>query len=281
MIGFSPQEFRRIEEYIQGFSGIVMARLQQKGIRERIGKHMERLSLQSVDDYLLLLKSAAGLPVRDELMSLVTVGESFFYRNPAQFQFLRQKLLPELLAHKQKAGSRRVRIWSAGCSTGEEAYSLAHLLSAFGAQFSDCECLIIAGDINRRNLDLAEAGTYRRRSVRAHVKEFERDVGRPLGRDLDDGQFQVEPFLRDLIEFQFQNLHELESLKTLWGSDIIFCRNVLIYFEDAFKERLVQTFFNLLNPGGMLFLGETESLSGMEQGFKLVSCCGAYGYRKE
>ncbi len=271
----------RIENFVLNFSGIVMARLQQKGIHERIQKHLERLNVQNVDDYLLLLESTSSSQVRDELMSLVTVGESFFYRNPAQLQYLRQHLLPELFERKRASGSHLLRVWSAGCSTGEEPYSLAHLLSTYAGTYPEYTCSITAGDINRLNLQWAEKGIYRRRSVRAQVKEIEQLLGKPLGRDLDDGRFAVDPSLRALIEFQFQNLHDLESLKTLWGSDIIFCRNVLIYFEETFKERLVQTFFHLLNPGGMLFLGETESLSGIEQGFKLVSCGGAYGYRKE
>ena len=280
MISLGPQNFLKIEEFVLKFSGIVMSRLQQKGIRERIQRHMERLNLQSVDDYLFLLESATGPSVRDELMALVTVGESFFYRNPAQFRFLRQKLLPDLFARKRASGLRLLRAWSAGCSTGEEAYSLAHLLSGLQEQFPEFEMKITAGDINRKNLEWAEHGSYRHRSVRGQVKEFEEESGRPLGQEQVDGSFIVEPALRDLIDFQFQNLHDLESLKSLRGSDIIFCRNVLIYFDETFKEQLVQTFFQVLNPGGMLFLGETESLSTIQNGFKLVSCCGAFGYQK-
>ncbi len=281
MIHLSPQSFARIEKFVLDFSGIVMARLQQKGIRERVQKHMERLNLQTVEDYLLLLESASSTLVRDELMSLVTVGESFFYRNPAQVLFLHDYLLPELFERKRLSGSHLLRVWSAGCSTGEEPYSIAHLLSSCTEMRQGCEVQIIAGDINRRNLDWAEKGVYRRRSIRSQVKEIEKMLDRPLGSELEDGRFRVDPRLREMIEFRFQNLHDLESLKSLWGSDIIFCRNVLIYFDETFKERLVQTFFHLLNPGGMLFLGETESLSGIEQGFKLVSCNGAYGYKKE
>ena len=212
-------------------------------------------------------------------MGIVTVGESFFYRNPDQFRFLAHEFLPALYERKREVGCRLIRIWSAGCSTGEEAYSLAHMVRFVQTHFPEMNIEILACDINRRNLGFAEKGLYRKRSMRGQATEMQNELKVPLGRNLENGAFQVVEELKSQVTFQYQNLRQLENLKSHQGSDIIFCRNVLIYFEDAFRQQLVQTFCDLLNPGGMLFLGETESISGLD-GLRLVPCRGAFGYLK-
>lgn len=279
MIGISPRNFQHLEDYIYEFSGIVLHRVPEKGVRERIVQHINSLNIRKFDDYLLLLKSPSGERIRDELMARVTIGESFFFRNPSQFRFLAQEALPAIFSRKKAAGLNQIKIWSAGCSTGEEAYSLAYICDWFHGRNPGVLFEIVGSDINMKNLEKARQGSFRERSFRRHSADFESEFGTPLAIPVPPDR-QVELRLQNIVQFKFLNLKDLESLKTRGGSDIIFCRNVLIYFDESFRGHLIHTFHQLLNPGGLLCLGESEMVPPPHEGFELVSCLGAYAYRK-
>ncbi|MBF0503019.1 MAG: protein-glutamate O-methyltransferase CheR [Candidatus Riflebacteria bacterium] len=279
MIQFGPEQHEQIAEFISNYSGIVIDRLQPKRLGEKVIAEARRLNLSSFEDYLLLLKSSAGESTRDSLMAKITITESFFFRNPSQFRYLGHEHFPQLYRQKKMKGLNEVNIWSAGCSTGEETYSLAYIASWFQLTHPDISFSITGTDINIASLEKCRIGCYRPRSLRTQVASILQEFAMPLGRDSADG-FLIEEQLRRITEFRFANLRDLSSLKCRKGLDIIFCRNVLIYFEDSFQQELICMFHNLLQPGGMLFLGETESLPTRHQFFELVPCCGAYGYRR-
>ncbi|MFZ2955803.1 MAG: protein-glutamate O-methyltransferase CheR [Candidatus Ozemobacteraceae bacterium] len=279
MIRFEPQHYLKIAEFIFNFSGIVLERLQLNGLGDKIIAETQKFNVSSFEDYLFLLKNPAGDHARDSLINQIAVSESFFFRNPSQFRYLARDLFPELYRKKKSAGLDQITIWSAGCSTGEETYSIAYIAFWFLNTHPDISFSISGTDINAHSLEKCRIGNYRSRSLRSHVNDIRREFILPLVRETTDG-FVIEERLRRMAEFRFTNLRDLGSLKSRHGSDIIFCRNVLIYFDEPFRTELTTLFHQLLQPGGMLFLGETESLPAKQQLFELVQCRGAYGYRK-
>ncbi|RCK80137.1 MAG: Chemotaxis protein methyltransferase CheR [Candidatus Ozemobacter sibiricus] len=277
---WTEENYRALARFVQSYSGIIMERVAQKGVRERLTQHIQSLGISSIDDYLLLLQSPKSAALRGELISLITVSESYFFRNPDQFRYIARTLLPRLAANRQELGLRReIRVLSAGCSTGEETYSLAAICLWFQRRHPDLAITVVGADINPRNVELARAGIYRDRSFRQVSRDLRHEFGFPLYREIPEG-YAVEEELRRFVQFKTLNLKDPDALKCHAGSDIIMCRNVLIYFEETFRNALLQTFQGLLNPGGMLFLGETESLAAVPAGFELVPCLRAYGYRK-
>jgi chemotaxis protein methyltransferase CheR len=270
------EEVRRL---VLDYAGILLDRLGTKNMEERLHRHMEDLGVKTVDDYLFLLKAPSGGAVRDDLMSRITVSESFFFRNPNQFRYLATTLLPKLLNRTGLFRGMPIRIWSAGCSTGEEPYSLAHVLRWFKEQNPHVTFQITATDINATNIEKARTGRYRDRSLRDKSREFLHEFPGTLYFETDGG-FQVTDEIRHSIQFKVLNLKDIPSLKSFAGSDIIMCRNVMIYFEDRFRETLLHAMHDALNPDGMLFFGETESLTVLHDHFELVGCQGAFGYRK-
>jgi chemotaxis protein methyltransferase CheR len=214
----------------------------------------------------------------DDLIADLTVSESFFFRNPGQFKYMLEVLLPEFF--DRQGFQFPFRIWSAGCSRGEEAYSIAMVARKFQNQFAEARFSINAGDINSRNLQMAKEGVFCKRSLRDKLPEFEEFFGFSLGRCDESGNCVVNEELRKMIEFQRLNLKNLQSLKCLTGSDIIFCRNVLIYFDEHLRSLLFEDFFKYLNPGGVVFIGESECLPPLDIGFETINYKNSYAYRK-
>ncbi|MBP7633561.1 protein-glutamate O-methyltransferase CheR [Candidatus Ozemobacteraceae bacterium] len=281
MIRITPQHRAALSDFIRDYAGILLSRISPSGLDEKISRHIRDLGLNSMDEYLDLLFSAIGSHLRDDLMSRITIGESFFFRNPGQFRYLAHTFLPALMAERQRQGIDTVRIWSAACATGEEAYSLAYIADWLRRKDGNMHVEITATDINRRLLEHACAGEYGARSFRRQSGEMRDEFDFPIPTGLDENAvFRVGEGIKRLVNFQMRNLKDLGGLKCHAGSDIIMCRNVLIYFDEEFRQMLIRTFHGLLNAGGMLFLGETESLSPMPEVFGLVHCNGAYGYRK-
>ncbi len=278
MKSLKTEEFGKIEEYILEYSGILLSRVPKLGVSERILKHMASLKVDSVDSYLDLLKNPGNLAIRDGLISLVTVNESYLFRNPSQFNFLANELLPKL-GEKKRDLKKRIYCWSAGCSTGEELYSMAFIVNWFQEKNPGLSFSLLGSDINTRSLEKARLGKYRRRSVRASTRMILERFNFPYLRETPDG-YEIEDEIREKVNFSFLNLRNLCVLKTFPKMDIIFCRNVLIYFEESFKVQLLTAFVELLLPGGHIFLGETESLPEKFKKLELVKCKGCYCYRK-
>ncbi|MBI3039598.1 hypothetical protein HYY75_11245 [bacterium] len=274
MIILDSITYKEIGAFIREHSGICLEKIQEKGVWERIERHIQSLELQTIKDYLFLLKSPCGAPIRDGLMAQVTVNESFFFRNPGQFRYLALDFFKETLRVKD-----RFHIWSAGCSTGEETYSLAHMAQWFHKRHPETKFFIIGSDINRQSLKKAHLGSYRKRSWRKPSEDLFKEFPLPFLCE-HPKNLEIENQIRQMVHFKYLNLRDLESLKCQIGWDIIFCRNVFIYFADAFRTNLVETFHQLLNKGGMLFLGETENILNAPGLFELVRCGSAFGYRK-
>jgi len=279
MITWTRESFQLLEQFVLSYSGIVMGRVSQKSVRDRVAQHIESQGLSSVEDYILLLQTPSSAAIRGDLISLITVSESFFFRNPDQFRYLAKHLLPALAENRRELGLKEIKVLSAGCATGEEVYSLAAISLWFRHIHPSPPISIIGVDINPKNIGHARQGLFQGRSIRKCSNQILHEFGMPIFRKLPNG-FEVIENIRNFVKFKTLNLKEPESLKTHAGSDIIMCRNVLIYFEESLRNDLMKIFLALLNPDGMLFLGETESILSIPHGFELVPCLGAYGYRK-
>jgi chemotaxis protein methyltransferase CheR len=199
------------------------------------------------------------------------------FRSPPQIEALRNVILPQITKAKGAMGFKRLHIWSAGCSTGEEPYTLAmFLLEETQKQLAGWTFDILATDLNDNSLTVAKAGIYGEYALRNTSELLRKKYFKPV----DDKRLQATDQLKSLIRFDRVNLNDDSKMTFLKGMDLIFCCNVLIYFDLASKRRVMQHFLSNLLPGGYLFLGSAESLYQVDDRFHLVHFPGAIGYWK-
>lgn len=279
MIAITPKYIDRIRELVHAYSGIILERVTSRNIEKKIHDQMRHFGVVRPNDYIMILEGFEyNSKAMDELIAVLTVSESYFFRNPLQFEYLLKILLPEL--HRRNDNNIPIRIWSAGCSRGEEAYSLAMTLLYFQQNNPDVRFSINAGDINNKNLLAAREAIYGKRSLREKVTAFEECFGFKLGERNEKGECAVTEPIKRLVNLQKLNLKNIQGLNCLAGSDIIFCRNVLIYFDEQLRNELAEKFYQCLNPGGAVFLGESECFPGGSSCFELINYKKTYAYKK-
>jgi chemotaxis protein methyltransferase CheR len=267
----------RVRDLIYEVAGIFHPDNKLRLLRDRCGRRMKELKMKALREY---LESLTLGPVRQtELISLlndIAIGETCFFRNQQQLDALRHIVIPNILRVKSLLPQRRLRIWSAGCSTGEEPYTLRMLLlDQAHALLKDWSIEILATDLNERSLVHAKEAVYGNYSTRNLTPSFRSKYFLPQG-DL----LRVRPAARSNISFSRLNLSDDAHMMFMKGMDAIFCCNVLIYFDLASKRRVIRHFFNNLLPHGYLFLGRSESLYGVSDDFRLVHLPGATAYVK-
>lgn len=212
-----------------------------------------------------------------ELLNEITIGETCLFRSPSQLAALQNVILPELLATRSKIGLRKLRIWSAGCSTGEEPYTLSmFLLEQTEKLLKGWTFDIAATDLNDRSIETAKAGIYGDYAVRNTSDLYKRKYFTPAA----TGKLQVNQDVKARVSFSRLNLSDDSKMLFMKGMDLIFCCNVLIYFDVASKRRVVQHFFSSLQPPGYFFLGSAESLYQISDQFRLVHLPGTTAYLK-
>ncbi len=278
MIIIKNNHLNAIREAIQNYSGIILERLQKSRVEKIIISQMEQLNNPNIDSYIELLKDSNNTRIMDDLIGSATVGESYMFRNPKQFDYMIDCFFPEFF-QKNKANFP-MRIWSAGCSRGEEAYSIAMVARDYQVKHPEAKFTINAGDISKKNLQIAKSGIYGNNSLRGKKEYFEGKLGFKMGCSNDNGDFAVSEEIKQMVYFQWLNLKDINKLKIMHGSDIIFCRNVLIYFDEALRKKLLEIFFECLNPGGILFIGESECFPFPANTFVAQNNQGSYAYKK-
>lgn len=268
----------RIRDLVYQVAGIFHPDSKLYFLHDRCKRRMTAIKVATSQEYLDALTIRAGRERELQmLLNEITVGETSFFRNQPQLDALRKFILPELFQEKERLGYRRLRIWSAGCSTGEEPYTLAIiLLETMQARQENWQIEILATDINEKSLARARQGQYAAYSLR--------NVSRPMLEKyfspVSENEYQVREAPRSLISFQHLNLFDERRLMFLRGLDVILCCNVLIYFDAESKRRMIQHFYNMLQPHGYLFLGHAESLFGINDDFRLVHFPGATAYTR-
>lgn len=279
MIIITEQHLKTISEAIKNYSGIVMERVTQRLAEKKIITQMEILGVQNPSTYVEFIKQyEANTKIIDALIDSITISESYLFRNPRQFEYLLTEYFPQFFENNKYRYP--LRIWSAGCSHGEEPYSIAMIAKDFQQTHSKARFTINAGDINQLSLSKAKKGVYTAKSLHDKLEIFEQKLGYPIGEYDEKGNCLISQNIKNMVEFQKLNLKNISKLKIMTGSDIIFCRNVLIYFDEALRSKLIETFFDCLNPGGLLFLGESECFSYAAKVFELRNIQGSYAYRK-
>jgi chemotaxis protein methyltransferase CheR len=275
--GAPDPELVRIRDLIYQVAGIFHPDNKLRLLQDRCGRRMKELKANTLREYFECLTVK---PIRQaELIALlneITIGDTCFFRNQPQLDALRQILIPKMIEAKSKLPVRRLRIWSAGCSTGEEPYTLRMLLAEeANSRLKDWVVEIMATDLNERSLTHAKNAIYGSYSTRNLTPYYRQKYFAPVG-----DQLQVQPAVRNTINFSRVNLSDDARMTFMKGLDVIFCCNVLIYFDLASKRRVIQHFYNDLLPHGYLFLGHSESLYGVSDDFQLVHLPGATAYVK-
>ncbi len=266
-------EFREFRDYIQQHSGIYLEDSKLDSLRISLLTRATRLDCPGWSQYLDVL-SRDEAEFR-ELMSLITINETSFFRFPGQFEALRARILPEI-ASERTGDSRALRMWSAGCSTGEEPYSIAMTFLDSGLEGAGWRGEVMGTDVSTKALATAKAGIYQQRHL-ANVPD--ETIARHFERT-DDG-YRLAPHVRNICDFTYQNLIKEPYPTALLGNwDVIFCRNVTIYFRLESTRRVVQNFHDSLNDGGYLFVGHSETLTTITDQFESVEVGGVFLYRK-
>lgn len=277
-VKLSDSSFENIRKYIYDNSGIYFQDNKKYLLESRLQKRLTFLSIGSYDDYLVYLKSNNGsINEKKYLYEAITINETFFFRNQPQLDALVSSILPEIIAAKRKFGKPKVRIWSAATSSGEEAYSIAMIITdLIKPKYPDLDFEIIGTDINHAVLETAKEGKYREYSIRNspiyYLKKYFIQSG---------NSFEVNPDIRKFVSFKLLNLFDDLSMKSMINFDIIFCANVLIYFDIKSKMKVVSSLYNSLNKGGYFFIGYAETLHMISKAFSVVSYPKTIGYKKE
>jgi chemotaxis protein methyltransferase CheR len=270
----SLEDFRRFRDLLHRQSGIYLEESKLDSLRISLVTRATRLGYQTLQDYY-------GALERDdhefnELLNLVTINETSFFRFPAQFDALRTKVLPEIMAEKGNV-NRTIRIWSAGCSTGEEPYSIAMTLYDMALEGLGWKTQVLGTDVSTKALAAAKAGVYGKRTM-MNVPE---DVITRHFDVLGTEQYRVRDHIRACVDFGYHNLIKEPYPLSLMGNwDVIFCRNVTIYFKLESTRRVVSNFFNSLNEGGYLFIGHSETLTSINDDFEALDMGGVFLYRR-
>ena len=270
----SDDEFRLFRDFIHQECGLYFADNKMSFLSLRIGKRLAAKSIGSFYRYYRYLKQG-GTEQEEELLQLLdvlTINETSFFRNRPQFEMLERHVLPELLENKAAFGEHVLRVWSAGCSTGEEPYSIAMSVLEQLPTRQPWDVRIYASDLSLSALDRAACGTY----PESKLHDMESARQRRFFEPCPDG-YRVRDQVRRLVIFDFHNLKHENGLGDL---DIIFCRNVLIYFDPEEQKRVVDKLVRALRPGGYLFLGHSESVQGINSELKFVHHSRGTAYKK-
>ncbi|HEY4642130.1 MAG TPA: protein-glutamate O-methyltransferase CheR [Thermoanaerobaculia bacterium] len=254
--------FRLLRDQIYKRTGMWFADTSKYLLQKRLSPRARELNFDSFQKYFYFLQYDPRAESEfDQIYDLVTTNETYFFREPAQLTAFIEEIVPDILARKP---IKKVRVWSAGCSSGEEPYSLAILLQEAG-WYQRAAFEIFASDINQQVLSKARRGQYREsafRSTEATLRDkyFTREA---------DGSWKIHDEVRNRISFGRVNLYDEARVSLLGHLDVIFCRNVIIYFDDSSKKVVVGNFYNRLIDGGYLLLGHSESLISLSTQFKL------------
>lgn len=275
-MAISDKDFELLRDFIYNLCGMYFHTTKKYFLESRLTKRMEATGTKTAMDYYGLLKSPRGGEELRFLLDEVTTNETYFFRCVPQLNAIETKFLPEIVEAKSKMGFRKLRIWSAASSSGEEAYTLAMmLLEKRSTILKDWIIEIIGTDINETVVAQAKEGIYNAYSVRNVPDMYKKKYFKE-----DGGKFILSPDVKKFVTFNKMNLYDDTKMVFMKSFDFIFCANVLIYFDLASKSKVVQHFYNNLQPYGYFFVGQSESLHGVNDKFKTVHFPGGFGYKK-
>jgi chemotaxis protein methyltransferase CheR len=259
----TDSEFDRLRQVVRELTGIALTEAKRELVYSRLARRLRKLKLSSFSEYCAMVEIGHGDELQ-ELTNAITTNLTSFFRERYHFEQLATEALPQLI--KDRAATRRARIWSAGCSTGEEPYSLAIVLREAFERLSNWDVRLLATDIDSKVLETAAAGTYPEERLKGPdaariarwFTQVENDATHRIARDE----------LKSLITFKQLNLFDTWPMKGPF--DVIFCRNVVIYFDKDTQRKLFDRMADIQEPGGWLFIGHSENLFNVTKRYKLV-----------
>jgi chemotaxis protein methyltransferase CheR len=250
----TQEDVRRLCEFLYRRTGMSFDDNKRYFIDRRLAERISATESGSFQSYFAMLRSDAEHEI-EHLVNAFTVNETYFYREDHQLQCMTSHLLGDLL--RRKSAGAPIRIWSIPCSTGEEPYSIAMWLMENWSEVDNHDIEIVASDIDTRALEAAAAGVYGARAL----MRLSRDVIDRYFERIDDDQVRIDPGLRESVQFTRANLIDAHDMALYRNFDIVFCRNVLIYFDDASRRVAAENLYDCLNPGGYICLGHSETMS--------------------
>jgi chemotaxis protein methyltransferase CheR len=261
--GLSPRDFNRLSSFIYDHCGIKLPPVKKTMIESRLRKRLRVLGMSSFTEYCNLIIEARGTEMElVTMIDLVTTNKTDFFREPEHFTYLTENVLPDWCDATGPRRSNPFSLWSAGCSTGEEPYTLAMVLSEFATQVPGFTFDITATDISTRVLETARTAIYAMERITPVPKTLRRKY-LLRSRNPEQDVVRIVPELRQRIMFSRLNFMD-RSFNMAKPLDVIFCRNVVIYFDRPTQEVLINKFCDCLKPGGYLFMGHSETLNGLD-----------------
>ncbi|MFQ5660846.1 MAG: CheR family methyltransferase [Gammaproteobacteria bacterium] len=259
---FTDHHFNILRTLVNKHSGINLSDAKKQLVYGRIARRLRKLDLSGFDAYCRLLKTEPDRELPD-FVNAITTNKTGFFREPHHFEFLARTAIPGLL--KANADTRRIRIWSAGCSTGQEPYSIAIVLLETIPHLSQWDVKVLATDIDSNVLAKGERGVYTEEQISdisaSRLKRWFRK-----GKGANAGQYRVSPALQSLIRFKKLNL--MHDWPMRGPFDLLFCRNVVIYFDKPTQRKLFERYADILVDGGHLIIGHSESLFSVSERYQ-------------
>jgi len=263
-----PAEFDQFRKFLEDACGISLGDNKQYLVTNRIRRILEDNKIGSFGELVRVLKSGANRKLREQVIDSMTTNETFWFRDNYPYDHLKNKLFPELMNGNNKMFGP-VRIWSAACSSGQEPYSISMMVEEYKRQGLSLprQVQIVATDLSSTVLDQAKKGEYDKLSVLRGLssERLDRYFDNP-----SENVWRVKNLVKDRIDFRSLNL--MDSYASLGKFDIVFCRNVLIYFNAELKREILQKIHASLKPQGILYLGSSEGLAGAADLFEMVRC---------
>jgi chemotaxis protein methyltransferase CheR len=268
--------FRLLRDFIHGYCGIYFDDGSKFLLERRLTRRLEQRQLRNFEEYYHFLRYDRKR--EEELAVLVdnlTTNETYFFRESPQLRAFSEEILPEL--REVLADRKVIRIWSAGCSTGEEPYTIAILLLESGDWWRDWQVEILGSDINQRVLHTARKGVYKKSAHRVTSPE----MLEKYFIEEEKGNYRIADRVRELVSFSYLNLLDPYKTSLISNMDVIFCRNVIIYFDKEAKKKVIESFYEKLRKGGYLLLGHSESLINISNAFALRTLKNDMVYQKQ
>ncbi len=270
------EAFESIRDLIWEKSGIYFESTKRQYFFRRVQNRMQLIECHRLKDYYRILKYDDTGSEMLELLGLLTTTETYFFRNVPQLQSFQKEMIPVILKRKQETGKRYLHIWSAGCSSGEEPYTLAMLLLETLPDIEQWKISLVGTDINTKMLAKARKGLYTSRSLRETPEAIRAKYFQKEGE-----LYRLHDRVKQMVSFRFGNLIEKQDAALIQNVDCVFCRNVLIYFNLDSCRKVLNIFYDNLAPHGYLLLGHSESLYRITNIFQLVKLKHSLVYRKE
>ncbi|MCD6459821.1 protein-glutamate O-methyltransferase CheR [bacterium] len=275
-MNITTDEFKELTDLIQKKSGMFFEINKQYFVDRRLEARMAITNCDSVKDYLRVLKyDIKGMEI-DALVESLTTNETYFYRELPQLNSFIESTLPVVMEQKEKSRVKNIKIWSAACSAGCEPYTIAMLLKEKVPDINNWHVQIIGTDICNKVLKMCRQGIYSDR----FLKDVPALVKQKYFSKTEENEWAISQEIKNMVQFSHLNLVDRIKMRSMVGFDFIFCRNVLIYFDEPASKQVVSYFFDSLNKGGFIFLGHSESVARLSAAFQILRLNNSLVYQK-